>query len=313
MRAIVQSAYGPADVLRLAEIERPTPRPDQVRVRVHASSVNFGDHARLTGRPWPIRLFEGLRRPRDPVLGRDVAGVVDAVGAEVTGLRPGDAVYGEIPGAYADYVCADPDRLARKPANLDFESAATLPVAGLTALQGLVDAAGVQRGHRVLINGASGGVGTFAVQIAHALGAHVTAVCSARNAAQARALGADVVLDYAVTDFTAAPETYDAIFDLAGAPVGRCRRRLTPTGVYVSSCGRLGHLLAVALRALTTRRVRTFMQRSGTAALDALTALVEQGAVTPAIERRCALADVPDALRHQGEGHARAKTAICIA
>ncbi len=312
MRAITQAAYGTADLLRLTEVDRPTPRADEVLIRVRASSVNFGDHARLTGRPWLLRLVEGLRRPKNPILGRDVTGVVEAVGAEVTAFAPGDAVYGEIPGAYAEYVCATTDHIARKPTRLGFEEAAALPVAGLTALQGLRDHAGVQPGHRVLINGASGGVGTFAVQVAKALGAHVTAVCSARNVEQARALGADEVIDYAREDFTARAETYDAIFDLAGAPLGRCLRRLTPTGVYVSSCGRLGHLLGVALRGLWSKRVRTFMQTHGTAELEALAALVDAGAITPAIERRYALADAPEALRNQATGRARAKSTIRI-
>lgn len=312
MRAITQSAYGTADLLSLTELDRPTPRAGEVLVRVRASSVNFGDHARLTGRPWLLRLVEGLRRPHNPILGRDVAGVVEAVGADVTAFAPGDAVYGEVPGAYAEYVCAAADQIARKPTRLDFEDAAALPVAGLTALQGLRDKAGVQPGHRVLINGASGGVGTFAIQVAKALGAHVTAVCSARNAEQARALGADHVIDYAQEDFTTSAETYDAIFDLAGAPIGRCLRRLTPTGAYVSSCGRLGHVLRVALRAPWSKRIKMFIEQSGAAELDALTALVDAGAITPAIERRYTLADAPDALRHQATGRARAKSTIRI-
>lgn len=315
MRAVHHRRYGDASRLRVAPAPRPTPRRGEVRVRVHASSINYGDHVTMTGRPWLARLALGLFRPRHPVLGMDVAGVVDAVGPDVEDLAVGDAVFGVARGAYAEYACARASRLARLPAGVDFDRAAAAPTAGAPALQGLRDRAGVGPGSKVLIIGASGGVGTFAVQIARALGATVTAVCSTRNVEQARALGAAEVVDYTRADFTRLTTRFDAILDLAGsAPLGACLRLLAPGGTFVSSVGRLGRTLRAALAALRApRRVAVLAARSDRATFEALGALLAAGDVTPAIERTCTLDEVPVALARQGDGHARGKTVVRVA
>jgi NADPH:quinone reductase-like Zn-dependent oxidoreductase len=262
-----------------------------------------------------VRLLSGLLRPTRPALGMDVAGRVHTVGKNVTRFRPGDDVFGEVSGAYAEYVCAPEARLARKPANLSFEQAAAVPVAALPALQGLRDRAGIRPGHKVLVNGASGGVGTFAVQIARALGAEVTGVCSTRNLAMVQSIGAHRVVDYTRDDFTRTSERYDAVFDLVGsAPLSRCRRILTPTGVYISSVGRTGWSLKAFLASLIpASRVVALVARTVADDLMALTALIEAGALTPVLDRRFTLREVPDALRYQSRGRSRGKSTITIA
>jgi len=316
MKAIVRERFGGPEVLTLKTVERPSAEPGEVLVRVRASSVSIGDWFWLTGTPRIMRLASGLIRPRDPILGRDVAGVIEAVGSDVTTLEPGDEVYGEIPfGAHAEYVVAPADLFARKPTNLGFAEAAAVPLAGVTALQGLRDAGGIKSGQRVLINGASGAVGTFAVQVAGSFGAHVTAVCSADSAELIRSLGADDVIDYRTTDFTAGEDRYDLIFDLAGSqPVGRCRKVLTPTGTYVASTSNLAVLLRAGLTSVIARgQVKVFAAKESKADLEALTDLIEQGAINPIISRRYEFAQTPDAFRDQGAGHARGRKIITIA
>lgn len=314
MRAIVQHVYGFPDALELRELDDPVPRDNEVHVRVRASSVNAGDWFFLTGRPYPLRLWTGLFRPRARFLGMDFAGEVRAVGRRVTRFRPGDEVYGQLPGSYAEHVCVREDRMAIKPRNLTFEQAAAVPVAALAALQGLRDRGRVKPGHAVLINGASGGVGTFAVQIARALGAEVTGVCSTQNVEQARALGAHHVIDYTREDFTRTTERYDSILDLAGsAPLPSCTRLLKPTGVYVSSVGRTGRSLLALLASLVPgSKVALHASRSTPEALGVLRDMIETGKVTPVIERRYSLDEVPEALRRQGAGHARGKSVVVV-
>jgi NADPH:quinone reductase-like Zn-dependent oxidoreductase len=316
MRAMARDRYGLPDVLELRQLARPEPGPGEVLVRVRASSVTIGDWLMLIGRPRIMRAAFGLLRPRARVLGREVGGVVVSVGADVTELRTGDEVYGEVDGgAHAEYVAAPERLLGRKPANLTFEEAAAVPIAGLTALQGLRDAGRMQPGHKVLVNGASGAVGTMAVQVAKALGAEVTAVCSGRNAELVRALGADHVIDYTRTDFTAGHERYDVIFDLAGSHgIRACRRVLTPKGVYVASTHRMRVLLSAAIVGLFARgRVTVFAQHQSRADLDTLSELIEAGRVRPVIDRRYTLADVPRAFAEQGAGHARGRKIIEVA
>jgi NADPH:quinone reductase-like Zn-dependent oxidoreductase len=316
MKVMMRDKFGSADVLRLAEIEPPRISGDEVLVRVHASTVSIGDWFWLTGTPLMMRPASGLLRPRDRVLGRDVAGVVTAVGADVRDMHIGDEVYGEIPfGAHAEYVAAPARLLARKPANLTFEQAAAVPLAGGTALQGLRDAGRLSAGQHVLVNGASGAVGTFAVQIAKAYGAEVTAVCSGPNAELVRSLGADHVIDYAHEDFTRGDARYDLIFDLVGSrPIGACRRVLTPTGVYVASTSKLRVLLRAALMSIVARgRVVVLVARGSKADLDALRELIEAGRVTPVIDGSYSLSQVPEAFRQQGLGHARGRKVITIA
>lgn len=315
MHAIVQTVYGPPEALALREVDVPRVRADEVLVRVRASSVNPADWFITTGRPWAIRLWSGLLRPKPVYLGLDVAGVVEAVGPRVARFRPGDAVYGETRGAYARYATVPESRLARKPSNLSFEQAATVPVAGLTALQAMRDRARLRPGAKVLVNGASGGVGTFAVQIAKAIGAEVTAVCSTRNLELVRSIGADHVVDYRRASFTDTTARYDAILDLVGsAPIGACRRILAPNGVYVSSVGTLAWSLRAFLFSLVPGSNVTVLAARPTADdLAALAAFIEAGQVTPVVERTFELGDVPRALKLQGEGHARGKSAITIA
>ncbi|WP_144126786.1 NAD(P)-dependent alcohol dehydrogenase [Catellatospora sichuanensis] len=320
MKAIVRDRYGSADVLRCIEVPRPAVGPEQVLVRVHACSLNFGDRVALRGEPTFIRLFWGLRRPRVTILGRDVAGTVVEVGAKVTRWQPGDEVFGEMDQrGFAEYVAAPADHLARKPAGVGFEQAATLPVAATTALQAL-RLGGVTAGSRVLVNGASGGVGTFAVQLAVDLGAQVTGVCSTRNAELVRSLGADVV-DYTREDFTRGDRSYDVVLDLAGGHrLAALRRVLAPGGVYLSSSGAGGrvlgplpHLLKVtALGAVTRPRLRVVAARRDTADLDHLATLVAAGRITPVIERTRPLSEAADVFRALDTDHARGKIVLTV-
>lgn len=313
MKAIVQDKYGSPDVLALQEVDMPQPQDGEVLLRVHASSVNQADWIALTGRPYAARLAFGLIRPKRRIPGLAVAGRVEAVGSNVTQFAPGDDVFGEVSSAYAEYVCVPQERLWRKPTNLTFEQAAAVPVAGTAALQGLRDKGKVGPGCRVLINGASGGVGTFAVQIAKALGAEVTAVCSTRNVDTARSLGADHVIDYTREDFTRCPTRFDAILDLVGSrPLSACRRLLAPSGVYVSSVGRLGRVAKVAVASLVARQIVLFTAHQTQQDLAVLKEMIESGQLTPIIERRYTLAEVPDALRYQGQGHAQGKSVIAV-
>jgi NADPH:quinone reductase-like Zn-dependent oxidoreductase len=270
----------------------------------------------LTGKPYPARLVFGLFRPRQKIPGMDMAGQVESIGSNVHRFRPGDEVFGEIRGAYAEYVCVVEEKLARKPPGLSFEQAASVPVAAVSALQGLRDSARLQPGHRVLINGASGGVGTFAVQIARALGAEVTGVCHASGVELVRSLGAEHVVDYTREDFSRGSQRYDAILDLVGsASLPACRRLLTPQGVYVSLVGRTGWSLNALLASFWPwgqGRVTLLVTQPRPEDLEFLANLITSGQVKPVVARRFALSEVPEALRMQGLGHARGKSIIVL-
>ncbi|WP_155375039.1 NAD(P)-dependent alcohol dehydrogenase [Catellatospora vulcania] len=320
MKAIVRDRYGTADVVRFTDVPKPAVGPEQVLVQVRACSLNFGDRAALHGEPRVVRLAWGLRRPKVTVLGRDVAGTVVEVGAKVSRWQPGDEVFGEVnQRGFAEYVAAPADHLARRPAGVSFEQAATLPVAASTALQALRLGA-VTTGSRVLVNGASGGVGTFAVQLAADLGAQVTGVCSTRNAELVRSLGAEVI-DYTREDFTRGDRSYDVIFDLAGGHgLAAMRRVLAPGGVYLSSSGTGGrvlgplpHLLKVTvLGAVTRQRLRVVAARRDTADLDHLADLVAAGRLCPVIERVRPLSETAEALRRLETDHARGKIVLTV-
>jgi NADPH:quinone reductase-like Zn-dependent oxidoreductase len=318
MKAIVRDRYGPPEVLGLQEVEQPELADDGVLVRVRATSVNRVDWYDVTGRPWIARPMTGLRGPKSRLTGRDFAGTVEAVGKDVTDLQPGDDVFGGKGGggSFAEYVCVVASGAARKPANLTFEQAAAVPVAALTALQGLRDHGRLQPGQEVLVNGASGGVGTFAVQIAKALGAEVTAVCSTRNVEQARSLGAAHVIDYTEQDFTRIDRRYDVILDVAGSKSwSQCRRVLNPhaTLVLVGAegnrlTGPLAHIAKVRLAALRgSQKAVFFVANFNGPDLAALRELLESGKVKPVVEKRYELGEVADALRYMGEGHAQGK------
>jgi len=307
-------------VLRIDEIARPEPGPDGVLVRVRAASVNRVDWYDVTGRPWIARPITGLRGPKSPPVGVDFAGTVETVGEDVTDLKSGDDVFGIANGSFADYACVK-KAAALKPAKVSFEDAATLPVAGLTALQGLRDRGRLQPGQSVLVNGASGGVGTFAIQIAKALGAEVTAVCSTRNVEQARSLGADHVIDYSRDDFTEGGRRYDLMLDIAGSKSWRqCRRVLTPNARLVivggegnPLIGPLGHIAAMWLGAKLGSRTATFFVADlNRPDLDFLGELLQTGQLKPVVEKRYELTEVADALRYMGDGHARGKLVIAI-
>jgi NADPH:quinone reductase-like Zn-dependent oxidoreductase len=316
MQAIVQDTYGAPDVLKLHAVDKPVPLDDEVLVQVRAAAVNTADWIALTGRPYAARLAFGFFRPKLRIPGIAMAGRVAAVGKTVTQFKPGDEVFGEVRSAYAEYVCAAADRIGPKPTSLTFEQAAAVPLAATTALQGLRDKARVQPGHKVLINGASGGVGTFAIQIAKALGAEVTAVCSTRNVDIARSLGADHVIDYTQEDFTRSGTRFHAILDLAGSrPLSDCVRLLTPNGVYVSSVGRLGWVLKVAVASLSARGRGKIVSLTGHQTLQDLAVLkemLESGKVKPVIDRQYTLAEVSAALRYQGQGHAQGRIVITV-
>jgi NADPH:quinone reductase-like Zn-dependent oxidoreductase len=321
MRAAVRNRYGGPDVIETAQVELPSASADGVVVRVAAASVNRLDWHSLTGTPYVARpMFDGKRRPKSPLLGTDFAGTIEAVGSAVTELEPGDEVYGGSDGAFAEYVAVG-KRVAVKPRNLSFQEAAAAPVAGITALQGLRDHGRVRPGQKVLINGASGGVGTFALQIAKVLGADVTAVCSTPNVEQARALGADCVIDYTREDFTKSGERYDVLFDVAGSRSWRaCRRVVTRDGIVVlvggpkgPVLGPLGHIARGKLGALFSSQSAVFFVAKLTRVdLGELRELIERGDVRPVVERRYDFDEVADALRHVGEGHARSKVVISI-
>lgn len=321
MHAIVRRRYGTPEVLSYEEIPRPVAGEDDVLVRVCAAGASIGDHHVVTGKPYVIRpAVGGLIRPGHPVPGSAMAGRVEAVGAKVTTLRPGDEVFGEtITGAFAEYVAVRADRLAPKPRNQSFEEAAATPWA-VTPLQALRDAGGVKTGQRVVINGASGGVGSWGVQIATAFGAQVTAVCSPRNVARMRALGADEVIDYTTTDFVTGGPRFDVMLDTVGnRSLLDCRRVLVSSGIFVSTSGgssglrwlrRLAAMILIS--SVSTRKLKPFLVSLNRTDLLVLKELVEAGKIKPAIERRYALRDTADALRHVGEGHAQGQTVIQV-
>lgn len=317
MKALVQTGYGSVEALERREIEKPKLGKGEVLVRVAAASLSAGDCFVLMGRPFPARLAAGFPRPRkDFVVGLDFAGVVESVGGGVTRFRPGDELYGECRGSCAEYAVAAEDSVALKPRNLDFGQAAAVPTSACAALQGLRDRGRIRPGQKVLINGASGGVGPFALQIAKALGAEVTAVCGAGNADLARSLGADRVIDYARGDFTLDGPRYDLILDNVGShSLSDTRRALTPRGILIPLSGRagMGWILAAALLSLFLRRQgRPFDSRTTGADLVALRELIEARKVVPVIDRRYPLSDAPEAFRYLNQGHARGKVVIAV-
>lgn len=329
MKAVVQERFGPPDSLRLRDVDRPHAGAGQVLVRVHAAAVNPYDWHMLRGDPYVARMLGGmgLTRPKCPVAGLDAAGVVERVGADVRGFGPGDRVLGFCPGAFAEYACTTAPMLVPVPEGLTFEQAAALPMAAVTALRGIRTVGRVRSGQRVLVNGAGGGVGTFAVQIAAVLNAEVTGVCSAANTDLVRSLGAAHVLDYAREDFTDGRGRYDVVLDNVGNhPLGRLRRALTPAGVLVANgggspgrvFGAVGAMLRLAAaNAVTRQRLRPILPATPDGPvhedLSAVTALVDAGQVTPVVGRTFALADTARALRHVEEGHARGKTVVTVA
>ena len=326
MQAIVRDRYGPPDVLELREVPRPVPAADEVLVRIRAASVNAYDWHLLRGEPSIVRMMTGFGKPKTPATGADLAGVVEAVGSAVTRLRVGDEVYGHGDGSFAEYVATKEAHVALKPASLSFEEAAAVPMAGSSALQALRDKGQVQPGQKVLINGASGGVGTFAVQIARALGAEVTGVCSGRNAELVRSLGASHVVDYTKEDFTRTGVTYDVILDIADThSISDYRRALTPTGTLVSlgaaggpgqqagtAAIMFGTTKALVLSAFIRQNLRLYVAKSRAADLDVLREMIEGGKVSVVIDRRFALAEVPDAIRYVETGHARGKVVVAL-
>ena len=321
MKAIIRERYGRPDVLELRDVDKPVIEDDQVLVRVHASSVNPVEWYGVTG-PFFGRIGNGLRKPKHRAVGADLAGRVEAVGRGVKEFQPGDEVFGTSGGSWAEYACAREARLMPKPANLSFEEAAAVPVAAITALQALRDKAQVQPGQKVLINGASGGVGTFAVQIAKSFEADVTAVCSTRNVDTVRSLGADRVVDYTHEDFTQRGERHDLMLDIAGSrSFSDFRRALTREATVVLVGGRmtyrglgpLPHLLGTLLASRgRSQTVKFFVAKITKEDLAFLQELLETGKVTPVIDRTYQLSEAPEALRYFGEGHATAKVVITM-
>jgi NADPH:quinone reductase-like Zn-dependent oxidoreductase len=322
MKAIVHHKYGSADVLELQEIDKPVAAHDEVLVRVHAASINILDWYGISGLAIG-RIGGGLRRPKDPRVGVDFAGVVEGVGANVKLFKPGDEVYGGRGGSFAEYVTIGEQRgIAPKPASVTFEQAATVPVAGLTALQGLRDKGQIQPGQKVLINGASGGVGTFAVQIAKALGAKVTAVCHTRHVDAIRSLGADHVVDYAREDFTRSGQRYDLMLDVSGGQSWRdYRRALKPNATFVliggpktnRLIGPLAHIIRIRLAALrASQKVLFFVANLNRDDFMFMNELMETGRVTPLIDCKYPLSESSQAMRHFAEGHPHGKIVISV-
>jgi NADPH:quinone reductase-like Zn-dependent oxidoreductase len=323
MKAIVRDKYGSPEVLELRDIHKPEITDDEVLVRVHAAGVGRDVWHVMTGLPYPIRLAGyGLRAPKNPIIGSDVAGVVEAVGKNVSRFQPNDEVFGIGKGSYAEYVCAREDKLAPKPANLTFEQAAVVAICGLTALQGLRDHGRVEPGQKVLLIGASGGVGTYAVQIAKAFGAHVTGVCSTKKVEMVRSIGADHVIDYTQEDFAEGEQRYDLILDIGGnSSLARLRRVLTLRGTLMIVGGEtdgrwLGgtdrQLRALMLSRFVGQKLGTFVSSENHEDMIVLKDLIESGKLTPVIDRTYPLSETPEAIRYLEQGHARGKVLITV-
>lgn len=322
MKAITQYEYGGPETLRFEDIEKPVPKDDEVLVKIRAASLNIADWHMMTGTPYMVRLMgSGVRTPKSHRVGNDVAGVIEAVGRNVTRFAPGDEVFGEIHGSFAEYAVAKEKSLAIKPANVSFEEAAGVPLAGFTALQGLRDHGKVQAGDRVLVIGASGSVGTWTVQIAKALGAEVTAVCSTGNVAAARDMGADTVVDYTKEDFAKLDTRFDVIIDIVGnRRLAECRDLLVAGGRYVmvsgpkrKLLGPMGRMLAAQFVFLRhSQKFAWFVANVNREDLEYLAKLVEEGKIATRIERTYSLDEVPEAMRYLGEGHAKAKLIITV-
>ncbi|MGH2944794.1 MAG: NAD(P)-dependent alcohol dehydrogenase [Solirubrobacteraceae bacterium] len=323
MKAIVQDTYGSPDVLELRDFNKPVVGDDEVLVRVHAAGLDQGVWHVMAGLPYPIRLAGyGLRAPKTPVPGTDVAGVVEAVGGDVTRFQPGDEVFGIAKGSYAEYARAPERKLAPKPANLTFEQAAVVAISGLTALQALRDHGRVEPGQKVLIIGASGGVGTYAVQLAKAFGAEVAGVCSTTKVDMVRSIGADRVIDYTHEDFAEGEQPYDLILDIGGnSSLSRLRRALTTKGTLVIVGGETGgrwlggsdrQVRALVLSRFIGQKLRTFVSSENHEDMLALKELIEAGKITPVIDRTYPLSEVPEAIRYMREGNARGKVVITV-
>ncbi len=323
MKAIVCTKYGKPDVLQLKEVEKPAPKDNEVLIKIHAASVNAFDWHIHRADPFLVRLMGvGLLKPKIKILGADIAGRIESIGKHITQFQPGDAVFGDLArfgcGGFAEYVCAPENALALKPANLSFEEAAAIPMAAVTALQGLRDKGQIQPGKKVLINGASGGVGMFAVQIAKSFGAEVTAVCSTGKMEMARSMGAENVIDYTQEDFTKKGQHYDLILAANGYhPISVYKRMLSPRGIYVMTGGSMAQMFQAIL-------LGPWISMTGSKKIGALTAepnqkdlvfikeLIETGKIVPFIDRRYPLSEVPEALRYLYEGHAHGKVVITI-
>lgn len=318
MKAIVNKKYGSPDILELREVDRPEPKPNQVLVKVIAASLNRADWYLLKGEPFPVRLAAGLFKPKNQILGADISGIVERVGSSITQLKVGDEVYGDLSGigfgGFAEYVAADEELLAKKPSTLSFEETAALAMAAVTALQGLRDIGKIKAGQEVLINGASGGVGGFAIQIAKALGAKVTAVCSTKKIENALVQGADQVIDYTFQDFTKAKKQYDLIFDVVGNhAVNALSRVLKSKGSYVSTIFSMDTLVIGLWKSLTEgKKMTSFLAKANQADLQFISKLAEEGKLKPVIEKTFALEDVPEAVHTMGKGNLLGKLVIVI-
>jgi NADPH:quinone reductase-like Zn-dependent oxidoreductase len=328
MKAAIYTRYGPPDVVQMAEVEKPVPRDDEVLIRVRAAAVNPYDWHFMRGEPYPVRIAAGgLRKPKDSRLGADVAGEIEAAGRNITQFKPGDAVFGSCKGAFAEYACASESNLAMKPDNVTFEQAASVPIAAFTALQGLrrgglTKDGKIQSGHKVLINGAAGGVGTFAVQIAKSFGAVVTGVCSTRNVEMVRSIGADQVVDYTQEDFTKSARRYDVVLDCVGNhSFSECRRVLNPRGIYVGAGGTsdnwmIGPLTraikALVLSWFVSQKQVMVLAKPSKEDLTFMGELMAIGKVTPVIDKRYGLSEVREAVRYLEAGHARGKVVITV-
>jgi NADPH:quinone reductase-like Zn-dependent oxidoreductase len=323
MKAVVYTKYGPPDVLKLTDIPKPIPGDNEVLIKVHAASLNAADWRLLRAKPFLVRLMGlGLLKPKNKILGADLAGRVEAIGRNVRQFKPGDEVFGDIfgtgSGSLAEYVCAPENVLASKPTRISFEAAAAVPLAGVTALQGLRDKGKIQPGQQVLVNGASGGVGTYAVQIAKSFGAEVTAVCSTGKIDLMRSLGADHIIDYTREDFTRNGQSYDLIFAANGFhPISDYKRALSPKGIYVMAGGSMAQmfqamLLGPLISMLGTKKMYIVSAKSNQTDLLVLKDLLETGKIVPVIDRRYPLSEVPDAFRYLEAGHARGKVVIIM-
>ena len=316
MKAIVQNNYGSPDVLQLKEIDQPLFKENDVLVRVHATAINAGDYFSMRGSPWAARLSVGFPKPKNYILGWDVAGRVEAIGKNVTQFQPGDEVFGTCDHTFAEFVSADTDKFAMKPTNLTFEQAAAVPTAALTALQGLRDQGNIQPGQKVLVNGASGGVGTFAVQIAKAFGAEVTGVCSTRNVEMVRSIGADHVIDYTQEDFTKGPQRYDLIIDqVANHSLSDLRCVLTSKGIHIPNSGHggMGFVFKALLLSMFMRQHGgLWVTKSNHKDLVILKEFIESGKIKPVIDRTFPLSKTPEAMGYIEEEHARGKVVITV-
>jgi len=322
MKAIVYTKYGSTDVLQFTNVEKPAPRENEVLVKIHAAAATIGDVIVVKGEPFPVRFWSGLLEPKHKIPGKEMAGRVEAVGGNVKQFQPGDEVFGDLSvcgfGAFAEYVSVPENAIALKPANLTFEEAAAVPESAVVALQGLRDHGKIQPGQKVLINGASGGVGSYAVQIAKSFGAEVTAVCSTSNLDTARSIGADHVIDYTREDFTQNGQQYDLILAANGYhSLADYRRALCPEGVYVGTGGTMAQTFEAMLRgpiiSMTgSQKMSNMLVKPNKADLVFMKELIEAGKVTPVIDRCYPLSEVAEALRYLGEGHARGKVVITV-